>query len=611
MALRRLLRFSAWPIAAKLTAVLLAVALGPMSVSTAFDVAEARTAAQQAETGSLTLLAQSTAGRLDQLLDDTRRVLQQVAGETEVSAYLVAGPAASAELRSSADRSLANVVRANDDVAHAFLLDARGVCVAATRAEELGLDLAYRAYFRRAMAGEAYVSEILTGSTTKQPGVYFSARVDRDDRRPAGVVVVKLRGEVIARMIGAVRPGHGGAFLVDGWGVVVAHPDERWLYRSLAALPPAVTALPEFEQRFSSVGVARIEPLGLDDLAGRLASAAAPASASFTAPFGGGAQIAGLAPLAGRPWRVVVHRPVADLREPLGAVTRRLVTHTAVIGALVALLAFLLGRGIVRPVRRLTAASRSILSGDFAAARVEEGADDELGALAAAFNTMAQGLSARERELEIFGRMVSPEVREELLAGKLELGGETRRAAVLFSDIRGFSTLAETMDPHAVVALLNEYLTAMTEATSAYNGYINNFIGDAIVVVFGAPIPRSDAERRAVHAAVAMRKALAELNVRRAARGAPPIETGIGIAVGDMVAGQIGSPERMLYTVIGDAVNVAARLEALTKDYPGKSILVTRRVAAALGDDGPATEALGPVKLKGRAEPVEVVAVVV
>ena len=107
-----------------------------------------------------------------------------------------------------------------------------------------------------------------------------------------------------------------------------------------------------------------------------------------------------------------------------------------------------------------------------------------------------------------------------------------------------------------------------------------------------------------------MRKALAELNARRAARGAPPIETGIGIAVGDMVAGQIGSPERMLYTVIGDAVNVAARLESLTKDYPGKAILITRRVAAALGEDAPPTEPLGPIKLKGRAEPVEVVAVI-
>jgi class 3 adenylate cyclase len=149
----------------------------------------------------------------------------------------------------------------------------------------------------------------------------------------------------------------------------------------------------------------------------------------------------------------------------------------------------------------------------------------------------------------------------------------------------------------------------MTAAVSPFGGYINNFIGDAIVVIFGAPIPTSDAEQRAVSAALAMRTALARLNERRAARGEPPIETGIGIAAGEMVAGQIGSPARMLYTVIGDAVNVASRLESLTKEYPGKSILVTRRVAEALGE-GCRAEPLGPIKLKGRAEPVEVFAIV-
>jgi adenylate cyclase len=224
---------------------------------------------------------------------------------------------------------------------------------------------------------------------------------------------------------------------------------------------------------------------------------------------------------------------------------------------------------------------------------------------------MAHGLAERERELEIFGRLVSPEVRETLLDGNLQLGGETRWAAVLFSDIRGFSTLSERMDPQNVVALLNEYLTEMTAAAAPFNGYVNNFIGDAIVVIFGAPVPQPDAEWRAVMAALAMRDALAALNVRRAARGDAPLETGIGIAAGDLVAGQIGSPERMLYTVIGDVVNVAARLETLTKEYPGKSILVTDRVASALDQKAVAahTEPLGPIRLKGRTAPVDVFAV--
>ncbi len=275
------------------------------------------------------------------------------------------------------------------------------------------------------------------------------------------------------------------------------------------------------------------------------------------------------------------------------------------------LLAVLLARTIVRPLRRLTAAAQAVRGGDFAGAEVDVGTEDEIGALGEAFQQMARGLASRERELEIFGRMVSPEVREELLTGKLALGGETRWAAVLFSDIRGFSSLAEKMAPQEVVSLLNEYLTAMTAATTASGGYVNNFIGDAIVVIFGVPVQQPDPERRAVSAALAMREALADLNARRAARGDAPLESGIGISAGEMVAGQIGSPERMLYTVIGDAVNVAARLEALTKEYPGKHILVSDRVAGALAGqpDAPPLEPLGPIQLKGRSVPVDVFAV--
>jgi class 3 adenylate cyclase len=170
------------------------------------------------------------------------------------------------------------------------------------------------------------------------------------------------------------------------------------------------------------------------------------------------------------------------------------------------------------------------------------------------------------------------------------------------------------MDPQKVVDFLNEYMTEMSEAVRPYHGYINNFIGDAIVVVFGAPISRPHVERLAVSAALAMREGLARLNVHRTARGETPIETGIGISAGEVVAGNIGSLERMLYTVIGDAVNVASRLETLTKDYPGRSILVTGKVAHELGvnEDGTAVcavERIGPVMVKGRVEPVDVYSV--
>jgi class 3 adenylate cyclase len=615
-------RPAAWPIAVKLALVLVVVSLVPMAATTFVDMRNSLELVERAELGKLSSLASATAGRLDQLLEDTRRAATFVALDAQTGALLAAGDGASPALRASAQEVLANAVRANDDLASAFLLDAKGRCVASTRAEELARDFSFREYFVAALRDGSFASEILTGSTTKLPGIYFSRRIDGSDGRALGVAVVKLTGDRVSRLVDGLHPagGVGGAFLVDGYGVVVSHADPSFLYRSLGPLAPETLALPVFDQRFSSVGVARIESLGLPALRDRMVGATEAGTTDYRLGANGtnGAdvtraerQIVGFAPLRSKPWTVGVYEPERIFSEPLRRLERRSMANAAGVFALVTLVAILLARTIVRPLRRLVDGARAIERRDFAAAKVDVRSDDEIGALGRAFNSMVDGLRERERELEVFGRMVSPEVRQKLLVGRLELGGETLRAAVLFSDLRGFSTLSEQMAPQAVVGLLNEYLTAMVEAIAPYQGYINNFIGDAIVVVFGAPIPQSDAETRAVSAALAMRRALTALNERRAARGDSRLANGIGISVGEMVAGQIGSPDRMLYTVIGDAVNVAARLEALTKEHAGNPVLVTRAVADAIRGTSVGalvrTASLGPVKLKGRGEPVEAV----
>jgi class 3 adenylate cyclase len=272
--------------------------------------------------------------------------------------------------------------------------------------------------------------------------------------------------------------------------------------------------------------------------------------------------------------------------------------------------AILLSGSITNPLIELSSMAKRVRGGDLEA-RVQPRSTDEVGVLAGTFNTMTSGLRERERERDIFGRVVSPEVREKLLSGTLQLGGETLWIAVLFSDIRSFSTISEQMTPEEVVTFLNEYLTEMTEAIREWGGYINNFIGDAVVAVFGAPIDQPDKEWRAVAAALAMRERLLALNKRRAARGEPPIGNGVGISTGEAVAGQIGSLERLMYTVIGDTVNVAARLESLTKDYPEHPVLINGPTADALQDrDDLVMKHIGPVLVKGRAEPVDVYAVV-
>jgi adenylate cyclase len=271
----------------------------------------------------------------------------------------------------------------------------------------------------------------------------------------------------------------------------------------------------------------------------------------------------------------------------------------------------LLARTFTRPLKALTNSANAIESGDFDHAKVQVSTRDELGRFALTFNSMVDGIKARQRERDIFGRMVSPEVREKLLAGELKLGGENLRVSVLFSDIRGFSTMSEKMSPHDVVMLLNDYLTEMTEAVRPWGGYVNNFIGDAIVVVFGAPETRDQCEARAIRAALAMRSRLEDLNRRRMELGDPPIRTGIGISTGKVVAGQIGSIERFMYTVIGDAVNVAARLEELTKQFSDNPILVNAATHEGCIRSASGIRLLdkGLQKVKGREEPVHVYAV--
>ena len=602
----RLPRFSSWPVAFKLSLAFLVAALLPMELTAAYNLHQSLESVRKSAHLNLELFAGTTAARLDQLVTDTGRTVAQISTDMEVESFL-SNPHPDSGARASVQRTLKNVVDSHPDIFSVFLLDKAGTCLASTNPENVGQSYAFRSYHREALERGSHVSELLTGSTTSRPGIFFSQAVRDSSGAVLGVVVLKFRGESLADMVGALRMGERGhGFLIDEYGVVIGHTDSGLRFRSLTSLSPEVLKLPVFDRRFSSVGIETIQGLGLDELGRAMIRAATPGHTRYTDGQGEG-RIVGFAPMKTRQWTVGFELPESEFSLPLVSLIRSALVSVLLVSLGVSVIALLLVRSFVRPLLDLTRAARAVQRGDFAPAHVPVRSEDELGVLASSFNTMVAGLAERERERDIFGRVVSPEVREKLLGGELRLGGETRHVAVLFSDIRGFSSLSERMDPQGVVALLNEYLTEMAEAVRPYQGYINNFIGDAIVVIFGAPLVQPDIERRAVRAALAMQARLAALNARRIARGDFPIETGIGICAGEVVAGQIGSPERLLYTVIGDTVNVAARLESLTKDYPEHSILVNHIVARAVGDEpGLRLESLGPVRLKGRAEPVDV-----
>lgn len=203
-----------------------------------------------------------------------------------------------------------------------------------------------------------------------------------------------------------------------------------------------------------------------------------------------------------------------------------------------------------------------------------------------------------------FGRYVTDEVATALLdspAG-LQLGGERRQVTLLMADLRGFTSLASTLAPEQVIAILNRYLGGMTEAITPYQGTINEFIGDLILVIFGAPVWHADHAERAVACAVAMQRAMAAVNAGQRQAGLPDVEMGIGIHTGEVVVGNIGSHKRAKYGVVGDPVNLASRIESYTI---GGQILISEATRQAVGPVLTMTKHL-EVDAKGLAQPMSV-----
>lgn len=206
----------------------------------------------------------------------------------------------------------------------------------------------------------------------------------------------------------------------------------------------------------------------------------------------------------------------------------------------------------------------------------------------------------------LFSRYVPRDVYDQLMADptRAALGGRRRHMTVLFSDVRGFTAMSEKATPEAVVGQLNEYFSRMVQVLFEHRGTLDKFVGDMVMGLFGAPLDDPDHAEHAVQAALAMSRALDELNREWAAAGKPQLDIGVGISTGDMVAGNIGSDTIMSYTVIGDTVNLGARLESLNKDY-GTRVIVSEATRAELKgryDIRP----LGDVTVKGKSTPVAI-----
>jgi adenylate cyclase len=268
-------------------------------------------------------------------------------------------------------------------------------------------------------------------------------------------------------------------------------------------------------------------------------------------------------------------------------------------------IAVILARGVTRPLYALCQSIESVGKGDFDAAVSQASRmTGEFGQMAAAISMMAAGLRERDTVKRAFSGYISRQVLDAIMAkGELSaLKGERRRITVMFTDIRRFTTISEGMSPESVVALLGEYFERMVEVVLRHQGTIDKFLGDGMMVIFGAPLDDPYQEEHAVGAAVEMQKELAALSKKWEAQGRPAVRMGIGINSGAAVVGNIGSDQRMEYTAIGDTVNLASRLESASKDL-GVEIVVSEHTYDAVRPLF-RWKSVGDIAVRGRTEPV-------
>lgn len=264
---------------------------------------------------------------------------------------------------------------------------------------------------------------------------------------------------------------------------------------------------------------------------------------------------------------------------------------------------FIIGVRLTMPIHRLINVSQAITEGRYGY-RFNDRRNDEIGSLMSALDTMSAGLLRKEQVEETFSRYVSPKVANEILQDleQVKLGGKHVQATVLFADIVGFTGMSEQMIPEEVNALLNEYFTYVDSAAHAYQGHIDKFMGDCAMVVFGIPEEDEDQSFHAIACALLIHRLTQHLNEERVAKGLPSVLFRIGINSGMMLAGNMGSKNRMEYTVVGDAVNLASRLSSVAN---GGEIIITEELQQQFAATGEfVMQRHDTINVRGKKEPV-------
>jgi class 3 adenylate cyclase len=287
-----------------------------------------------------------------------------------------------------------------------------------------------------------------------------------------------------------------------------------------------------------------------------------------------------------------------SLDEPI-RVQRDLRAKILLFGGLAVLAAFaasfVLSHGLTGPINELVKGTQDVAKGNLET-RVKVQSKDEIGQLAESFNQMTEGLALKEKYRDVLDKVTDKRIADDLLSGKVELGGEQRNVSVLFCDIRGFTALTQNMEPHEVIQMLNEHFTPLTQVVYEHHGVVDKFVGDLIMAVFGAPTSYGNDPLLAVQCAMRMIEEREKLNQNSTYK----ITVGIGVASGKAVAGRMGSKNRLNYTVLGPRVNLASRLCG----QAGRMEIVIDEMTYEICRATAEVEALPELRLKGFSEEV-------
>jgi serine/threonine protein kinase/HAMP domain-containing protein len=398
--LRQLRRPASWPIAVKMTIALVATALLPMIITAYYSLNATFEHVAKVELRNLEQLAQSTAGRISQLITDSRSLANYVGTDDDFVSFL-AKP--SRQGHAAILAKLDGLARANPDVQFAMVMDTGGNAVVASDRDVMGKNFKFREYFKQAMEGRAHMTGITVGAVAGKAGVFYSRPVFAPDGRTViGAVVLRIRADPIAQILASARVGDERTpFLIDNEGVIVWHPDEKQMYKSLVPLRQEVVDEIAADQRFRR---STIESANLAKLASVMVGARETGNVSYYSFPTRRDEIAGFAPVPGHDWVVGVSESRDYFAAPLDRLLQNVLYSVVLVGGIFVLFAMLFARSIVRPIERLTTAAHALKSGDYGNANIAVRTNDEVGQLARTFNVMIDVLRQRERERDS-GRM--------------------------------------------------------------------------------------------------------------------------------------------------------------------------------------------------------------